>query len=298
MREQDRARGGSFGRDLHRGGLATRLLSPASLRAAKRRISRRHAGVAQLVSPGGTTHVSAVDGDGNAAAVSTSTCSGSGVIVPGTGIYLNNMSRAGPGRRRTDRPWTAADEHDGADGRGGRRRAAPRGRQCGVGAVAGGDHAGDRTRRRPWPRRRGGDRPPACAPRRTARALRGRLRPCCARARGVARVRRRALASPQPLFGGAPSSCSRTLDSGRGDLGEAEPASSSNEHGYDRPSPPTPAGRRAREPWPESRRGWLLAGSAGEPRATSGVHQASSAIPTRLCTSPSRTAGGSSGGSR
>ena len=41
--------------------------------------------------PGGTTHVSAVDGDGNAAAVSTSTGSGSGVIVPGTGIYLNNM---------------------------------------------------------------------------------------------------------------------------------------------------------------------------------------------------------------
>jgi gamma-glutamyltranspeptidase/glutathione hydrolase len=91
MREQDRARGGSFGRDLHRGGLATRLLSPASLGAAKRRISRRRAGVAQLVSPGGTTHVSAVDGDGNAAAVSTSTGSGSGVIVPGTGIYLNNM---------------------------------------------------------------------------------------------------------------------------------------------------------------------------------------------------------------
>ena len=32
-----------------------------------------------------------IDADGNAAAVSTSTGSGSGVIVPGTGIYLNNM---------------------------------------------------------------------------------------------------------------------------------------------------------------------------------------------------------------
>jgi gamma-glutamyltranspeptidase/glutathione hydrolase len=91
MREQDRARGGSFARDLHRGGLATRLLAPASLRAAQRRIGRRRDGVAHASSPGGTTHVSAVDADGNAAAVSTSTGSGSGVIVPGTGIYLNNM---------------------------------------------------------------------------------------------------------------------------------------------------------------------------------------------------------------
>jgi gamma-glutamyltranspeptidase/glutathione hydrolase len=35
--------------------------------------------------------VSAIDGEGNAASLSTSTGSGSGVIVPGTGIYLNNM---------------------------------------------------------------------------------------------------------------------------------------------------------------------------------------------------------------
>ncbi len=40
---------------------------------------------------GGTTHVSAIDAEGNAASLSTSTGSGSGVIVPGTGIYLNNM---------------------------------------------------------------------------------------------------------------------------------------------------------------------------------------------------------------
>ena len=32
-----------------------------------------------------------IDADGNAASLSTSTGSGSGVIVPGTGIYLNNM---------------------------------------------------------------------------------------------------------------------------------------------------------------------------------------------------------------
>ena len=51
-----------------------------------------------------------VDADGNAASLSTSTGSGSGVIVPGTGIYLNNMlgeydlvggRRRAPGRRLT-----------------------------------------------------------------------------------------------------------------------------------------------------------------------------------------------------
>jgi gamma-glutamyltranspeptidase/glutathione hydrolase len=110
MREQDRARVGSFARDLRRGGLAARLLSAPSLRAARRRITRGLEGRVEPASPGGTTHVSAVDADGNAAAVSTSTGSGSGVIVPGTGIYLNNMlgepdlvggARPTPGRRMT-----------------------------------------------------------------------------------------------------------------------------------------------------------------------------------------------------
>jgi gamma-glutamyltranspeptidase/glutathione hydrolase len=91
MREQTRARGGSFSRDLHRGGLASRLLSAAELGDAPRRIEARTAGSREPAPAGGTTHVSAVDADGNAASLSTSTGSGSGVIVPGTGIYLNNM---------------------------------------------------------------------------------------------------------------------------------------------------------------------------------------------------------------
>lgn len=40
---------------------------------------------------GSTTHVSAIDRDGGMASLSSSNGSGSGVVVPGTGILLNNM---------------------------------------------------------------------------------------------------------------------------------------------------------------------------------------------------------------
>jgi gamma-glutamyltranspeptidase/glutathione hydrolase len=40
---------------------------------------------------GGTTHISAVDGNGDAASLSCSLGSSGGVVVPGTGIQLNNM---------------------------------------------------------------------------------------------------------------------------------------------------------------------------------------------------------------
>jgi len=88
MREQSRARGGRFVTYLHRGGLARRL--EAEVAAALERIRLRFPGVRELA-PAGTTHISAVDADGNAASLSGSTGSGSGVVVPGTGIYLNNM---------------------------------------------------------------------------------------------------------------------------------------------------------------------------------------------------------------
>ena len=79
-----------------------------------------------------TTHISVVDADGNAASLSASTGCGSGFVVPGTGIQLNNMlgepdlnPPGGP-----PRPGDAADEHDGAVDRAG--RAAGRGSSSGA----------------------------------------------------------------------------------------------------------------------------------------------------------------------
>jgi gamma-glutamyltranspeptidase / glutathione hydrolase len=88
MREQARARRGRFVTDLHRGGLARRL--EGDVETALERIRTRLPGARELA-PAGTTHISVVDAEGNAASLSASTGSGSGVVVPGTGIYLNNM---------------------------------------------------------------------------------------------------------------------------------------------------------------------------------------------------------------
>ena len=82
-------------------------------RASPRRVARIDAalpGASSSLPSGGTTHVSVVDADGNAVSVTSSTGSGSGVIVPGTGFHLNNMlgeydlagaGAATPGRRLT-----------------------------------------------------------------------------------------------------------------------------------------------------------------------------------------------------
>jgi gamma-glutamyltranspeptidase/glutathione hydrolase len=112
MREATLARGGTFLSALYRGGLADRLLGDTRVEEATRRARSRGPAVAR--EPAGapsTTHISAVDAAGNAASLSASTGCGSGVIVPGTGIQLNNMlgetdlnageGRARPGRRLT-----------------------------------------------------------------------------------------------------------------------------------------------------------------------------------------------------
>jgi gamma-glutamyltranspeptidase/glutathione hydrolase len=91
LREQTRARDAQFARELYRGGLAQRLLSEDRVATGLRRLRESLQAPAERATPGGTTHISAVDADGNAAALSSSTGAGSGVVVPGTGIHMNNM---------------------------------------------------------------------------------------------------------------------------------------------------------------------------------------------------------------
>ncbi|MDQ3992559.1 MAG: gamma-glutamyltransferase, partial [Actinomycetota bacterium] len=89
MREQARVRDARFAAQLYRRGLAARLLSERSVAAALERMGT--AAVPERSGAAGTTHISAIDRDGNAASLTASIGSGSGVIVPGTGIHLNNM---------------------------------------------------------------------------------------------------------------------------------------------------------------------------------------------------------------
>jgi gamma-glutamyltranspeptidase/glutathione hydrolase len=73
------ARGEDFAEALHGEGLDASLLDPAGLDLA----------AADLL--GSTTHISVLDADGMCASVTCSNGSGSGVLVPGTGVILNNM---------------------------------------------------------------------------------------------------------------------------------------------------------------------------------------------------------------
>ncbi|HVO55435.1 MAG TPA: gamma-glutamyltransferase [Solirubrobacterales bacterium] len=87
-----------FAESLYEEGMEAGVLDPGGLDLA----------AASLL--GSTTHVSVIDGAGTSAAVTCSNGSGSGVLVPGTGVILNNMlgeedlnplgfHRIAPGRR-------------------------------------------------------------------------------------------------------------------------------------------------------------------------------------------------------
>ena len=92
MREAQLARGPGFLTGLSRGGLPRRLLADDAVAAAAQRARERVRSFAP--EPAGvpsTTHISVVDARGNAASLSASTGCGSGVIVPGTGVHMNNM---------------------------------------------------------------------------------------------------------------------------------------------------------------------------------------------------------------
>ncbi|MQA76098.1 MAG: gamma-glutamyltransferase [Solirubrobacterales bacterium] len=70
MEAAQRARTEEFLAGLHEPGFATRFLSGRL---------------------GSTTHITAVDGEGRCASVTCSNGTGSGLIVPGTGVHVNNM---------------------------------------------------------------------------------------------------------------------------------------------------------------------------------------------------------------
>ncbi len=98
MDAANRRRGAEFAESLYEEGMEAGFLDPAGLDAA----------AADLL--GSTTHISVLDGEGMCANVTCSNGAGSGVLVPGTGVILNNMlgeedlnplgfHRVAPGRR-------------------------------------------------------------------------------------------------------------------------------------------------------------------------------------------------------
>ena len=82
MDETNKARTGDFATALHSEGYLERFLAKDALESVAGQVESRL---------GSTTHIAAMDAGGGSASVTCSNGSSSGVIVPGTGIHLNNM---------------------------------------------------------------------------------------------------------------------------------------------------------------------------------------------------------------
>ncbi len=78
MDAAQRARTEDFVEGLNMEGFSDQFLAEARLRAAAERL-------------GSTTHITAVDAEGRCASVTCSNGTGSGLLVPGTGVHINNM---------------------------------------------------------------------------------------------------------------------------------------------------------------------------------------------------------------
>ena len=183
MEAAQAARTEAFLEGLRAEGFEREFLDSAGVAQAASMVADRRQALEGPIRPddrlGSTTHITAVDGDGRCASVTCSNGTGSGLIVPGTGVHVNNMlgeedlnprGVPPPRARLTD----AVD--DVADGAAARRRARGRARQRRVqpdplGGAADGPAPG---RRRTTDRRRGP---------RPARALRGGSRAGRARRR-------------------------------------------------------------------------------------------------------------------
>ncbi|MEA2374654.1 MAG: gamma-glutamyltranspeptidase / glutathione hydrolase [Thermoleophilaceae bacterium] len=82
MDQTNEARTEEFVQGLHSEGYLERFLAKEALESAAGHVGSRL---------GSTTHVAVLDAEGGCASVTCSNGSGSGVIVPGTGLHLNNM---------------------------------------------------------------------------------------------------------------------------------------------------------------------------------------------------------------
>jgi gamma-glutamyltranspeptidase / glutathione hydrolase len=95
MRSAARMRDRRFERLLHRGGLVPHVLSDEAVGRGRAALLAALDGeptpAPAIPSDRGTTHISVVDEAGNACAFTSSNGCHSGVIVPGTGLHLNNM---------------------------------------------------------------------------------------------------------------------------------------------------------------------------------------------------------------
>jgi len=97
LHEASRARNADFDQQVHSHGFANEFLHADRIkRHLNNIVERLHRAASDKAVEtgnrhGSTTHISVVDTDGMAASMTASNGEGSGIIVPGTGIHLNNM---------------------------------------------------------------------------------------------------------------------------------------------------------------------------------------------------------------
>lgn len=92
LRSSHWVRNHGYDESLHDETAISALLSQAGLQPYRDQMLRQLKGGSPPDSKlGSTTHISVIDGDGNAASITASNGEGSGYLLPGTGIMLNNM---------------------------------------------------------------------------------------------------------------------------------------------------------------------------------------------------------------
>lgn len=91
MRLTNQARSDGYDGRLYEPGIADRFLAPSHVEAYQALLHPLLSGHTAVNKWGSTTHLSVVDAEGNAASVTTSNGEGSGYVIPGTGILINNM---------------------------------------------------------------------------------------------------------------------------------------------------------------------------------------------------------------